>query len=369
MLTSFLAQNFRQFTKLELPRLARVNLFVGRNNVGKSALLEALQVYFSRASGQALMEILSIRAETWDGIARSNDRPSVGDSVRHLFKGHQLPVIGERGIVVGPIEGNSQLQLAVASYQLFDNPDGIRQLLLIDSNQASLFDDFTSDAVSYLVAIEGNKTRRIAAFDSPARRLRLPANATDELALFQLVPTKSLSPRTVAVWWDAVNLTELEEEVIGGLRVINNLITGVAFVEDTSFRSFRIPLARVQGQSERLPLSSMGDGVTRLFHITLALVNAKGGALLIDEFENGLHWSIQEKVWKTIFRLAARLDVQVFATTHSRDCVQAFKAAWEQHADQGAYYRLEANPIGEVRARAYSLETLADSIETDIETR
>ena len=369
MLTSFLAQNFRQFTKLELPRLAQVNLFVGRNNVGKSALLEALQVYFSRASGQALMEILSVRAETWDGVVRGSDRPSVGDSVRHLFKGHQLPTVGEKGIVVGPMDNNAQLQLVAAAYQLFNNPDGTRQLLLVDANQVSLFDDFASDAVSYLVAVEGNKTRRIAAFDSPARRLRLLSNGIDELALFQLVPTKSLSPRTVAVWWDAINLTDLEEEVVGGLRVINNLITGVAFVEDTASRSSRIPLARLQGQSERLPLSSMGDGVTRLFHITLALVNAKGGALLIDEFENGLHWSIQEKVWKSIFQLAARLDVQVFATTHSRDCVQAFKAAWEENIGQGAYYRLEASPVGEVRARAYSLETLSDSIDSDIETR
>lgn len=113
----------------------------------------------------------------------------------------------------------------------------------------------------------------------------------------------------------------------------------------------------------------MGDGITRLFHIILALVNAKNGVLLVDEFENGLHWSVQEKVWETVFQLAERLDVQVFATTHSRDCVQAFQAAWERYPSQVAYYRMEADSQGEVQARRYSLDTLADSIATDVETR
>lgn len=370
MLDSFVAQNFRQFTSLSLPRLAKVNLIVGRNNVGKSALLEALQIYFSQASREVLVDILVGRAENWNGTATNSDDLVTGDIIRHLFKGHQLPGAGEKGIVVGPTEPHNQLQLTIAAYQSIFNPeDGIRQLIAVDINQTSIFGDSASDAVGYLVAVESNRTRRIAALGSSLRRLSMQNTTIGDRIDFRLVPTKGLPPRTVAAWWDAINLTDLEEEVVAGLRVINNMITGIAFVEGASSRASRIPLIRVQGQSERLPLSSMGDGVTRLLYITLALVNAKDGVLLIDEFENGLHWSIQEKVWQTVFQLATRLNVQVFATTHSRDCVQAFEASWKQNPNKGAYYRLESDPRGEVRARSYSLETLSDSIETDTETR
>ena len=368
MLNSFSAQNFRQFTNLEVPRLGQVNLFVGRNNVGKSALLEALQIYFGRVSGRVLLEVGSTRGEIWDGSLRTVSQVSTGDIIRHLFKGHQLPKPGAAGIVIGPLD-DSQIQLSVVAFQRFESPEGFAQLSPVDHKQISLFDDLESDAIPFFVAIEKGRTKRIFATDRPARLSRIQQSGIDEEDVFQIVPTKNLAARKIAAWWDSVNLTDLEEEVVQGLRIINKSIAGIGFVEDNSSSNSRIPLVRVQGQLERLPLSSMGDGVTRLFHIALALVNAKGGALLIDEFENGLHWSIQEKVWQTVFQLAARLNVQIFATTHSRDCVQAFNSAWEQHPEQGAYYRLEGDAEGEIRARPYTLETLSDSIETDVETR
>lgn len=83
-----------------------------------------------------------------------------------------------------------------------------------------------------------------------------------------------------------------------------------------------------------------GDGVNRLFGIILSLCNAKNGILLIDEFENGLHHSIQLSIWKIIFRLANDLNVQVFATSHSHDCVRAFQAAATDSPQEGALIRL-----------------------------
>ena len=50
----------------------------------------------------------------------------------------------------------------------------------------------------------------------------------------------------------------------------------------------------------------------RTFGIALALVNARNGLLLIDEFENGLHYLVQPDLWRLIFQVARRLNVQVF---------------------------------------------------------
>ena len=105
-------------------------------------------------------------------------------------------------------------------------------------------------------------------------------------------------------------------------------------------RSSRRAIVRSNRFPVPVPLRSYGDGVNRLFGIILSLVNAKGGLLLIDEFENGLHYSVQETIWKAIFRLANQLDVQVFATSHSYDAVKAFKAAATESPEDGVLIRL-----------------------------
>jgi AAA15 family ATPase/GTPase len=112
----------------------------------------------------------------------------------------------------------------------------------------------------------------------------------------------------------------------------------------------------------------MGDGMTRVFHVVVALANAKDGILLVDEFENGLHWSVQGAIWQVVFGLAERLRVQVFATTHSRDCIAGFEQAWRERSDLGAFFRLNAYH-GVVDITPYSVETLQDSLDTDVEVR
>ena len=176
--------------------------------------------------------------------------------------------------------------------------------------------------------------------------------------------------RKLAELWDLTSLTDLESEVISALGLIDSRVSRIAFVEDSKRHSAdnRIPLVKIEGIDEPLPLKSMGDGMTRLFHIVVALVNAQNGLLLIDEFENGLHWKVQPKVWDIIFQLAERLNVQVFATTHSRDCLAGFDTAWNNYPERGAFFRLDTKD-GRIKATEYASETLTDAIEMDVEVR
>ncbi len=85
----------------------------------------------------------------------------------------------------------------------------------------------------------------------------------------------------------------------------------------------------------------------RALGISLALVNVKDGILLIDEFENGLYYSVQPDLWQSIFRVARRLNVQVFATTHSWDCVEGFqKAASTEKQAEGHRTVLSGKEVG-----------------------
>jgi len=78
-----------------------------------------------------------------------------------------------------------------------------------------------------------------------------------------------------------------------------------------------------EGIDEPIPIGSLGDGTWRLLGLALSLIHAKGGVLLVDEIDTGLHYSVMPSMWKLVLEAAKSLDVQVFATTHSRDCWEA----------------------------------------------
>ncbi|GAB4208965.1 MAG: hypothetical protein OHK0022_39300 [Roseiflexaceae bacterium] len=128
--------------------------------------------------------------------------------------------------------------------------------------------------------------------------------------------------------------------MISALQIIAPDVERINMISDPAIGPQRIAMMRLKGQSKPIPLRSYGDGMNRLFVIALAAANASNGLLLIDEIENGLHYSVQLDVWRLIFDLAHRLNIQVFATTHSWDCVEAFQRAAAEHPEQGQIIRL-----------------------------
>lgn len=373
MLESFQINNFRLFQHLEVGRLGRVNLVVGRNNAGKSTFLAAVELYASNASSTVLLDLVESRQETWFSEAQPHSKNFLGNPVRHLFFGHKLPRIGEEGISLGEVSSNIKLHICAAAYQNKNDDEGtIRKIRIPDVE----FDEDLSNVEVFLVAKEGKRTRRLFRLDRELRDIRRSSRIYERLEpefkyTWQIVSTENMPYRKLATLWDLTSLTDLESEVISALRLIDERVSGVAFVEDISRvrpSNNRIPLVKIKGIDEPLPLKSMGDGITRLFHIIVALVNAQNGLLLIDEFENGLHWSVQPKVWDIVFQLSERLNVQVFATTHSRDCIEGFDHAWNNHPVLGAFFRLDAKDEF-IKATEYTSETLTDAIDMDVEVR
>lgn len=382
MLESFQIHNFRLFQHLEVRKLNRVNLIVGKNNAGKSTFLEAVELYASNASPTVLLDLVESRQESWFSEAQAHSQNFISNSVRHLFCGHKLPIIGEEGISLGEVASNTKLHISAAAYQNKNDDEGTLRKIRISDVEV---DENLSNVEFFLIAEEGERTRRLFSLDLDNKDLReirrrnrmISGSERQESQLkyaWQIVSTENMPNRKLAALWDLTSLTDLESEVISALGLIDDRVTGVAFVENSAsnFRTRendqRIALVKIKGIDEPLPLKSMGDGMTRLFHIIVALVNARNGLLLIDEFENGLHWSVQPKVWDIVFQLSNRLNVQVFATTHSRDCIKGFDQAWNNYPTLGAFFRLDEKN-GLIKATEYTSETLNDSIDMDVEVR
>lgn len=161
-------------------------------------------------------------------------------------------------------------------------------------------------------------------------------------------------------------LSALEDEVMASLQLVMPDIERISLIAGKIDPS-RVPFVRVKGAAHPFPLKRLGDGVNRLF--ALALVHAKGGLLLLDEIDNGIHYSLQESVWTFILEVSRRLDIQVFATTHSWDCVVAFQAACAAYgAAEGLLTRLERRD-GSVVATQFDESDLEVAAREEIELR
>ena len=363
VLESLKIHGFRTFRDLAIGHLGRVNLIVGKNNVGKTCLLEALSLYSRRGSPNLIAQLLEAR----DEISRKRPRGTEQEeeqtwNIKHLFYGRS-DVTGQiEPIQIGPlIPQDKTLSISVGFYVQVEE-DEIRKLQPI---QAGEFSTIENPLLGLTVQM-GAQPKAIYLLDKYLSRRYLP---TPELAGVRgvFVPANGLSNRDVAELWDGITLSDLEKDVLDSLRVIASEVERVNLVG--SQERERIAKVRMVEQSEPIPLRSLGEGMNRMFGVALSLVNAKDGMLLIDEVESGLHYSVQRDLWQFVFQAARRLNVQVFATTHSWDCIEAFqRVAQDNETDEGVLIRLEQKK-GEIVATLFDERKLSIATREQIEVR
>lgn len=362
-------KGYRGFDEITIPQLGRVNLFTGKNNTGKSSLLEALQLFAGNGSLPVIYEILKSREEE---SKASNGRESSVDydgllQVSSLFNGFPDFSDNHPPVLISAnhrTKGHVSLKMNMDWVVVEEDSDGNRQLV---SSSDAFYD--VSDAIPALW-IETEDGKRFHRLDSSRYiRLRRVLGSGDTLMPCEFVsPYGGEGTELLDGLWSRISLTDREQDVIEALRIIEPKISGVSMVSSDERPRSRTAVVRANNIARRVPLRSFGDGLNRLFGIVLSLVNAPGGLLLIDEFENGLHYSVQLDAWRMIFRLARDLDVQVFATTHSEDAVAAFSEAASESPEDGLFVRL-VRRSGRIITTVLVEDSLARLIEVGREVR
>ena len=156
-----------------------------------------------------------------------------------------------------------------------------------------------------------------------------------------------------------------EEELLPPLRALDPRIRRLELL----FPANKPMLYVDVGSDQLVPLTYMGEGLGYVLSWQLAIMTANNGTVLIDEFENGLHYAALVDAWKAVGAAARQSNVQVFATTHSWECVLAAHRAFaESDEDEFRLHRLERRD-GEVVALTYDQEQLDTAIEFNFEVR
>jgi hypothetical protein len=118
-----------------------------------------------------------------------------------------------------------------------------------------------------------------------------------------------------------------------------------------------------------VPLGTLGEGVSRILTLALHLVLTQGGYLLLDEIENGLHWSVMPKVWRFLIETALARDVQVFATTHSKDWLEGLADLHRTHPDLAAQVSVHRLETGRETSVRFDASRIAEYVEMELEAR
>lgn len=387
-LTSLQISNFKTFRDLRIETLGLVNLITGKNSVGKTSMLEALWLLCRNGSPESIGYILVARDEYYLPVSKTigesrqnNSNPrnwlSQLNTIKNIFHGREEISDATLEIGIGsmssnlpdrsPKEPRISLKIELFHAEVSENGDGTQNIRYIEI--PPIQHRQTDMEFSPYVLIQINTAVQLR-YKLETINQEYPIYILKGLpnipSLF--VGAHGLGTQAIGELWDQIQLTPLQDMVETALRIVYKNTQRVSLRADYEGVG-RIPILKMNGTDEPVTLRSLGDGMSRLFGLVLSLVNSKDGILLIDEIENGFHFSIQNEIWQLIFELANKLNVQVFATTHSWDCVEAFqKAANAEASHNGMLIRLQEKN-GEIKATTFSKDELEIATRNEIELR
>ena len=327
-------EGYRGLHGLKLSTLSRINLISGINNSGKTSLLEALYLLVRQNDFDGLIEVVRRRGK----IAR--------DALDLEWLANQMPKdVSISGVFQGEAAEVS-LRLALEDDATLD-----RSRYLGTVSISALGDRKRLSSTSRL-----HKGRDWETHSESGIRWLCPATFSSPFFLNEPQRFAALYARSVESKSKDRIIEFLRGHLIEGLRDIDLVDRQQRFLlSDDAF-----PIAQ--------DLTSYGEGVQRIFFISLMFAVAANGVLLIDELENAIHTELVGEFARLIHELACRFNVQVFLTSHSKECIDAFVAQTE-HPQDFSYHALVPTNTG-IEVREFTGPNFARLVEAgDVDLR
>lgn len=371
MISSISIRGYRGFEHFEMPDLGRINLLVGTNNSGKTSILEAVSLLESGGDLARLWNILWRRGErTYRTLPPLEKNPApriiAEADVAHLFYGHEIHPGTHLSIEATDKSSQRSLDLQVRE----SSPSEKLENQVIDDG-----DDSPLPRLALLMSGNPPPATPLVVLSRnggiPSGQLRPRTGKRPPPVHF--ISTESSAADEVMANWNKVALKPEEQLVLQALQSLDSNIEGIALQARTA-QPYWGPgnrggfIVKLKSSEQPVPIGSMGDGTWRMLSLSIAIALSKGGTLLVDEIDTGLHYTVMSKMWNLIYSAAKDFDVQVFATTHSHDCVFSLAQICSDidPANKITVHRIEPNRPQSV---PYDQEEISVAAAREIEVR
>lgn len=339
--------NFRGIEHLKVEDFARVNIIVGQNNCGKSTLLEAL-LFVTGMSNPYLPQRLN--------AFRSRNIFSSVDSLKYMF--HNMDFTLKPFLSATQFDGDRRKLNISLTYK---NTGGIDGDVTVLSSEAKTF--LNSVALDFAINDREYQSYIILNSTGAVAEQHIPEVYFEKISTV-LLPSDISANDPINDLGEIIKLQQ-KGSIISLLQKFDNRINAIEVINGAVFVGF-------DGMSELMPIAMAGDGMKRYLNIIAAAANRKTNIILIDEIDNGLHYSAYKKLWEAIFALAVSTDKQIFVTTHSKETLQKLNEMLGEHIDyrsEMALYTIEQTKLKGQQAYRLPYEGLAEACKNNVEIR
>lgn len=377
MYRSFAAQGYRGLCQVSLTDLARINLVSGRNDVGKTTLLEAVFLHACGpfAGSNALQILRPLRGQ--QSIDMTTRNPASTDSPwASFFEGLDISKDIELESNYRDREGpakKSRLRLSVPQGEATSQiavgaSDGTGTLFSAALDTEYIRDENKSDKNRLIISLQGSETAgSLGSVTQLSVNMRFDPPPAPDLMTRATFLNGHDTGNDLATAYSELRQKKINIDLVDAMRGLDERIRGLEVLVTEGRPQIHVTL----DDGLVLPLSLLGDGPVLLAKYVLSMLSVqKGGILLIDEVETGIHWEALQHMWKVIHRAAERLDVQVMATTHSRECLIAAARALSGRPNELMLYRLgPRNKDGSLHVATYDQDKLDAGIDMNLDLR
>jgi hypothetical protein len=352
MIESAKIQNFRGFRDVQLSNLTRVNIIVGDNGAGKTALLEAL--FLAAAQNTQIVQ----RFRAWRGV----DAPSATGTPQEIYDGMFLDLFYEFNkdftphiSLIGSNQDTRSLQFR------YGTPEPVLSPFKEAPQQQPFSDAYVP--IIFEWDIGGNQY--------PATPLLQPTGIQFPPAL-QLKREPAFLPARMPIptsqnarWFSEISKTGQENKFIATVQTQFNSVQSLNVEVDMGNP---VIFVKFPSLNRKIPIYLASDGLNKLVTLLLHIVHSKGTALFVDEIENGFHFSRHKRLWEQLLTSASAYETQLFVSTHSWECLNAVAPLMERLPNDFAMVQVyQENGVG--NAVVVPGRDAAAAIENEIEVR
>lgn len=346
--------NYRGLDELKIDSLRRINLLGGFNGTGKSTLLEAIFLLLDRRNPTAIIRPYASR----------NLQPSFPDGLDYVFgrKGKQeSPTIktrtreGELKLTLTKSPAPPAMSVSTQNSQALANPSPST----IDSGQLG---------IHLLTTLNGSAEDSAFVTQMSQEQINFVTNAGKSTIASATIISSQSRPTAIE---DAQRYSMLIKErrtgdVVSYLRFLNPRLKGFQLLQEGN----QPTLYAEMEDAALIPTSMLGGGFQTVLSVVLVMMTTRNGVILFDEVDSTIHFTRLAFFWALVARLADKENCQVFAVTHSRECIASAISGISECGQLQSlqYIRLE-NDDGGTDAVVYSGEELSDAVSAGWEIR
>jgi hypothetical protein len=368
MIHSIKIDGYRTFNEFSVNGLGRINLLVGKNNTGKTSILETLHLLRSANNLSALWETLTRRGEQSLPEAVAGRPFQQEGDVAHFFTGHQMQIGSSFSISASNDSPTRSIRYQIVEAKPQENPALFNFLASQDPAGSGMALKISGSPNTPPIPLTRRGTLRADVYAQAFNMFRV---VRAQQGAVQFVTTDSLSVPEVQQIWNDIALKPEEDFVIRALKFIDPEIERIASLA-TPFafgQSSRGGFVVRRKREDRVPIGSFGDGIWRIFALAVALSRVKGGMLLIDEVDTGLHYTVMTEMWKFVNEISKTFDIQVVATTHSYDCVHSLATVCRDVEDSKSEITIHRIEIGKKESIRFTEKQIIAAADREIEIR